>query len=289
MIKINLIAEGRKPVVARQQRAAGPKVPLLSGENVATWMLVLGVIVGVGIFAFYFLTLRGTINDNEEQIREARKRVEELREIIRQVEEFERKEAELKRKIEVITELKNNQRGPVEMGWRTNAKNLNLNRDYAKLDTPEVRGVVAAINAYEPDLYFDLHVTDGSDYQYDVTFGFTGPHGYSPAIAGWLKDHLERGLMADLTAAGHIPGPLIFAADDRNPAQGLLEWTSPPRFSNGYGDARHLPTLLVENHSLKPYDQRVLGTYVLLESALRTLGRSRPTTTDPTATTAGKV
>ena len=51
-----------------------------------------------------------------------------------------------------------NQRGPVEMGWRTNAKNLNLNRDYAKLDTPEVRAVVAAINAYEPDLYFDLEV-----------------------------------------------------------------------------------------------------------------------------------
>jgi murein tripeptide amidase MpaA len=166
-----------------------------------------------------------------------------------------------------------NQRGPVESGWRTNAKNLNLNRDYAKLDTPELRAVVAVINAFEPDLYFDLHVTDGSDYQYDVTFGFTGAHAHSPAISTWLEQHLQPSLMADLAAAGHVPGPLIFSADDNDPAKGLVEWTSSPRFSNGYGDARHLPTLLVENHSLKPYDQRVLGTYVLLESALRALGR----------------
>ena len=64
-----------------------------------------------------------------------------------------------------------NQRGPVEMGWRTNARNLNLNRDYAKLDAVETRAVVSAINAWSPDLYYDLHVTDGIDYQYDVTFG----------------------------------------------------------------------------------------------------------------------
>ena len=115
MIKINLIAEGRKPVVARQQRPTGaPKVPFVAGENVALWMLLAGLLVGLGVLAFFFLTLRGTINDNEAQIAEARKKVEELKEIIRQVEEFERKEAELKKKIQVIQELKDNQRGPVD-------------------------------------------------------------------------------------------------------------------------------------------------------------------------------
>src|SRR5947208_2403687 len=64
-----------------------------------------------------------------------------------------------------------NQRGPVVTGSRTNARNLNLNRDYAKLDTPEVRAIVAALDQWKPDLYIDAHVTDGSDYQYDVTFG----------------------------------------------------------------------------------------------------------------------
>jgi hypothetical protein len=51
-----------------------------------------------------------------------------------------------------------------------------------------------------------------------------------------------------------------------------MEWPSDARFSNGYGDARHIPTLLIENHSLKPYERRVLSNRVLLESALRALG-----------------
>ncbi|MDH3744271.1 MAG: M14 family zinc carboxypeptidase [Acidobacteriota bacterium] len=165
-----------------------------------------------------------------------------------------------------------NQRGPLEMGWRTNRRNLNLNRDFAKLDTPEIRALVGAINKWRPDLYLDLHVTDGADYQYDITFGYNGAHAWSPAIARWLDNNLTPALTRDLEASGHIPGPLVLTANGRDLSEGFLNWTAGPRFSNGFGDARHLPTVLVENHSLKPYGQRVLGTYVLLESTLRTLG-----------------
>ena len=70
-----------------------------------------------------------------------------------------------------------NQRGPTQMGWRTNLQNLNLNRDYTKLDTPELQHLIKAINVWQPDLYFDVHVTDGEDYQYDITYGFNGEHG----------------------------------------------------------------------------------------------------------------
>jgi len=164
-----------------------------------------------------------------------------------------------------------NQRGPVESGWRVNSRRLNLNRDYAKLDTPGIRAIIRTLAEYDPELYVDLHVTDGIDYQYDVTFGYTGPHGHSPAGAAWLDRHLAPALLRDLEAMGHIPGPLMFARDGNDPDQGLVEWTPGPRFSNGYGDLRHLPTVLLENHSLKPYDQRVLGTYVFMESLLRTL------------------
>lgn len=165
-----------------------------------------------------------------------------------------------------------NQRGPAEMGWRTNARNLNLNRDYAKLDALEMRALIRALNEWEPDLYFDIHVTNGADYQYDITFGYNGKHGYSPAIATWLDEFLTPAIYRDLQAQGHIPGPLIGGpADGRDFNSGLVDWTAPPRFSNGYGDVRHLPTVLVENHSLKPYKQRVLGTYLLLESTMRVL------------------
>ena len=168
-----------------------------------------------------------------------------------------------------------NQRGPIHQGWRTTAQNLNLNRDYVKADSPEMRAMLALLQAWQPSLYLDLHVTDGIDCQYDITFGFNGDPGtvaWSPHIAGWLAQFYRPEVTATLTALGHIPGPLIFALDDRKLETGLAAFTTPPRFSHGYGDLCHIPTLLIENHSLKSYPQRVLGTYVLLEASLATLG-----------------
>jgi len=164
-----------------------------------------------------------------------------------------------------------NQRGPEEGGWRTNARNFNLNRDYIKADTEEMKAMIRALRAWEPDLYIDVHVTDGSDYQYDITFGWNDRQAWSPAIATWLERVYRPGVDAGLREMGHIPGPLIFTDDPL--ATGLKDEQSDPRLSHGYGDARHLPTILVENHSLKPYDQRVLGTYVYLEQTLRAIGR----------------
>lgn len=162
-----------------------------------------------------------------------------------------------------------NQRGPDVTGWRTNARNLNLNRDYTKLDTAEIRAMVAALDQWKPDLYMDIHVTDGADYQYDVTFGWNENTGYSPQAVRWLRSTLSPELHRALHAMGHVPGPLI--PDD--PARELTFSNLFPRFSNGYGDVRHIPSVLVETHSLKPYEQRVLGTLVLLQQTLQTLGQ----------------
>jgi hypothetical protein len=163
-----------------------------------------------------------------------------------------------------------NQRGPRETGWRTTSRNLNLNRDYAKADSPEMQAMIRALDTWQPDLYLDLHVTDGSDYQYDITYGFNGPNAWSPATAAWLAGQLAPALDAALRAEGHTPGPLVFEVDPKRPERGITGWTASPRFSQGYADARHIGGVLVENHSLKPYDRRLLGTYVLLEATLRT-------------------
>ncbi len=160
-----------------------------------------------------------------------------------------------------------NQRGPEEIGYRTNARNLNLNRDYMKAETLEMQAMIRALREWQPDLYVDLHVTDGADYQYDITFGWNIA-GYSPATSAWLETAFRSGVDDGLRRAGHIPGALIFTDD---PLSGISAGQSDPRFSTGYGDARHLPVVLIENHSLKPYDQRVLGTYVFLEHTLRVL------------------
>jgi len=168
-----------------------------------------------------------------------------------------------------------NQRGPAAMGWRTNARNQNLNRDFTKLDTEGVRALVKVFRQWQPDLYLDLHVTDGADYQYDITFGGNGRKGWSPAIGNWIEDVYRPAINEALSENGHEGGGLIFAANGMDMKDGLLTWSGNPRFSNGYGDAIHLPTILVENHSLKPYKRRVLGTYVLLAESLALLAREK--------------
>lgn len=171
-----------------------------------------------------------------------------------------------------------NQRGPRIQGWRNTATNQNLNRDYLKLDQAEMRAVRGLVLKYRPDLYVDIHVTDGMDYQYDITYGYNGENGVwsrSPAIARWLDDAFKPAVNAAMEAEGHIPGELVFGVGD-DPRAGLSDGGLGERFSNGWGSAAHVPTILVENHSLKPYEQRVLGTYVFLEAAMRRLAEHGP-------------
>jgi hypothetical protein len=168
-----------------------------------------------------------------------------------------------------------NQRGPTQTGWRTNARNLNLNRDYTKLETEEIRAVVRVLNHWDPDLYIDLHVTDGADYQYDITWGYSLLNGWSPAVTGWLEEWYSPAVTSTLKEWGHLPGPLVWPRNERDMADGNRMFSGSPRFSNQYGNVRHLPTVLVENHSLKPYPQRVLGTYVLLAASMEILSDRR--------------
>lgn len=169
-----------------------------------------------------------------------------------------------------------NQRGPRSMGWRTTAQNLNLNRDYVKADAPEMRAMIALIRRLDPALYLDLHVTDGIDHQYDITYAFTGWRGLyarSPAIGRWLDRRFRPAMDKSLTKNGHLPYFYVSPLDNDDPDKGIVHDHDTARFSTGYGDTAHVPTVLLETHSLKPYRQRVLGTYVFVEEALRQLGQ----------------
>jgi murein tripeptide amidase MpaA len=169
-----------------------------------------------------------------------------------------------------------NQRGPDEQGWRTTGQNLNLNRDYLKADTPEMKAMIGLLHKYQPALYLDLHVTDGLDYQYDITFMFNGWDGRfarSTNIGRWLDLNYRPSVTRALLDAGHIPGPYVDAVDPRDPDKGIKLVADQPRYSTGYGDLARIPSVLVENHSLKPYKQRVLGTYVLVEQSLKLVGQ----------------
>lgn len=118
MIRINLVGEGKRPA-AKKGGTGGRGLALpsvsLGGENAALMWLGGAAVVGLLVAAAWWLMLDRTIKANQAEIEIAQKKVDELQEILRQVEAFKRKEEELELKIEVITDLKNNQRGPVRI------------------------------------------------------------------------------------------------------------------------------------------------------------------------------
>jgi murein tripeptide amidase MpaA len=168
-------------------------------------------------------------------------------------------------------------RGPLEKGTVGNARNINLNRDYAKADAPETRAMIALLRRLDPILYIDCHVSDGFDMQYDVTFTYAGwgRYAYHRATADWLMGRFGPHVTKALEGAGHIPTIYPSPIDTRAPEKGIRQAPEGPRYSTGYGDFIGVPTVLVENHMLKPYRQRVLGTYVLMEAALKLAAQDR--------------
>jgi murein tripeptide amidase MpaA len=166
-----------------------------------------------------------------------------------------------------------NQNGPAEMGWRVNATNLNLNRDYVKAKAPETRAWLKLWNRWLPDFFVDDHVTDGADYQYDVTYGLSTGAGNDPAIVDWQEKRVAPYLDRSVAAAGHVIGPLIFLNDDADPTKGIERFPSLPRFADGYMVLQNRPGMLVEMHMLKDYKTRVTGNYEILRALLEVINR----------------
>jgi hypothetical protein len=160
-----------------------------------------------------------------------------------------------------------NQNGPEEMGWRTQSNNLNLNRDYMKADSVEARQFLAYFTKWLPDFFIDDHVTDGADYQYDVTYSIDFGPDVDPALAAWQRDELRPYIEKSVNDTGHLIG-LYVGVGEANPAKGLRMAQDQPRYSTGYMILQNRPGLLVEMHMLKDYKMRVLGNYELLRAIL---------------------
>jgi hypothetical protein len=150
-----------------------------------------------------------------------------------------------------------NQNGPEEMGWRATAQNLNLNRDYAKAEAPEMQAMLGLLNEWDPILYVDLHATNGAQFEHDIANQvepkYVGDAGLRPLGAKLLQE-----LNARLEAGGALPldfYPSLINGSD--PTSGFRQDTYPPRFSTGYWALRNRFAVLVETHSWKDYPTRV--------------------------------
>lgn len=166
-----------------------------------------------------------------------------------------------------------NQNGPREMGFRATARNLNLNRDYMKADAPEMRDWLALFDAWRPDLFLDVHTTDGADYQYDLTWYMEQWGPLHPAVKRWQSDAFEHSVVPDFEKRGHLAAPYLELVDHRDLTKGIANFGSGARFSTGYVTLRNRAALLIETHMLKPYATRVRATYDFVAATLAHIGR----------------
>ena len=146
-----------------------------------------------------------------------------------------------------------NQNGPDEMGYRANARGLDLNRDFVKADAKETRALLALADAWKPDLFVDDHVTDGADFQATLTVSYANEPVTPKPLRDWLKavvpkalsDVEERRLRHERRLR-RLPRP-------RDPMKGFDSSVFSPRYSTGYFPVRNVPSILVETHALKSF------------------------------------
>lgn len=167
-----------------------------------------------------------------------------------------------------------NQNGPEAMGWRGNASNLNLNRDFMKADAPETRAWLRMWNEWSPDLFIDCHVTDGADFRYNITYQFERHENVAEPVAKWSVNFFDGKIVPAAEAAGNLLSHYMVFRDNRDPAKGIDSFIATPRFATGYVPVvRNRPALLIETHMLKEHRSRVRGTYDLLHAALVEVNR----------------
>jgi Zinc carboxypeptidase len=200
------------------------------------------------------------------------------------------------------------QNGPVNgMGTRQNAQNLNINRDFMKLDTPEGQAFVKLWNDYDPHVGFDLHTSDGSYHGYYLTYSPPLNPATSDAIMTTMKDEwfpfVTRSVKAKHgwdtyyygNASGGGPGigggrrgggtaPMCNPPETPTPAGAVSPPPGPattpdptrtwgtfehvPRFHNNYVGMRNRFALLSEAYAYATFEDRIKATNYFMEEAL---------------------
>ncbi len=155
-----------------------------------------------------------------------------------------------------------NQNGPLEYGFRGNAQNLDLNRDFTKNDSKEAKSFVQIFHLLDPDILIDNHVSDGADYQHTMTLLTTQYDKLGVDLGGWLKNNFEPQLYKGMTEKNWDMVPYV-NFETETPDKGMEMFYDPPRYSSGYAALFQTIGFVPETHMLKAFKDRVLSTYAL--------------------------
>lgn len=153
-----------------------------------------------------------------------------------------------------------NQNGPEEYGFRGNARNLDLNRDFIKTDSKNSDSFQRIFQALNPDVFIDNHVSDGADYQYTLTYILTNKERLGNLLGNFYHGEMNDWIVKDLKKKNIDPIPYV-ELEGKTPEKGYEQFMDSPRYSTGYSTLFNTIGTVPETHMLKPYKDRVKVTY----------------------------
>lgn len=160
-----------------------------------------------------------------------------------------------------------NQNGPEEYGFRGNARNFDLNRDFIKMDSKNAFTFARIFHSLDPDVFIDNHVSNGADYQYTLTYIASMKERMSPEMKELTYVKCIPYLEKNVKQQGWDLFPYVELKGE-TPAQGIHAFNDLPRYAMGYASLFHSISFTVETHMLKPFPQRVQATLAFMEGII---------------------
>lgn len=159
-----------------------------------------------------------------------------------------------------------NQNGPEQYGFRGNARNLDLNRDFMKTDAANTRSLISLLRKWDPDVFIDTHVSDGADYQYTLTLIASQHSKMNPVMSDFMKKRFTPELYDALQKNNFETSPYVDTYDPAGiPDSGLVGFFETPRFTSGYQNLYNCFSFITETHMLKPFDDRLQATKTFID------------------------
>ncbi len=165
-----------------------------------------------------------------------------------------------------------NQNGPKEHGFRGNARNYDLNRDFIKNDTKNARTFAAIFQMLDPDIFVDTHVSNGADYPYVMTMDIAQKDKLGGVLEGYLEETMMPSLFEHMKNSDFEMIPYVNVFNE-SPDKGYSQFFDSPRYSAGYTALFHTIGFQSEPHMLKSYKDRVYATYAFLQGVLNVVSR----------------
>lgn len=165
-----------------------------------------------------------------------------------------------------------NQNGPEQYGFRGNARNYDLNRDFIKADSKNARSFQEIYQWLQPDVFIDNHVSNGADYQYTFTYISTFKERLGNPLGSYFYNDYQTKNLDEMKKIGYESTPYVNIHGDV-PDIGFAAFEDSPRYSTGYTSLFNTIGTVPETHMLKPYDKRVDATYQYMLANLQNLDR----------------